>query len=137
MKPLQRGVFWVTDIDSAEMIIVSAECDTDGNFIIQPDSELLTDNSCEFNHKRVWETFRRSESYNFYPRGRVQIRHGKAVIFCNPVLCTDAIALKLLDCVPTMVSSLSAWWLMARSITNTMPICNILRIPNVCVGDSS
>ncbi len=95
MNALHRGVFWVTDIDSAEMIIVSAKCDTDGNFIIQPDSELLADNGCEFNHKRVWETFRRSESYNFYPRGRVQIRHGKAVIYCNPVLCTDAIAEKV------------------------------------------
>ena len=95
MNPLRRGVFWVTDIDSPEMIILSAECDIQGNFLTQPVPELLADNGCEFNHKRVWETFKRSEKYNYYPRGRVQIRHGKAAIYCNPVLCTDNVIAKV------------------------------------------
>lgn len=97
MNPLQRGVFWVTDIDSPEMIIISAECDVQGNFLAQPAPEMLADNGCDFNHKRVWGTFNRSEKYNYYPRGRVQIRHGEALIYCNPALCTDNVIEKVIN----------------------------------------
>ena len=91
MSALKRGVFWVTDIEKAELIIAAAECDTEGRFITLPAPEMLADSGCEFNHKRVWEALKRRESYNFYPRGRVQIRRGKAVIYCNPVLCREGI----------------------------------------------
>ena len=26
--------------------------------------------------------------YNYFPRGRVELRHGKAVIYLNPTICT-------------------------------------------------
>ena len=91
MSALKRGVFWVTDIENAELIIAAAECDTEGRFITPPAPEMLADSGREFNHKRVWETLGRRESYNFYPRGRVQIRRGKAVIYCNPALCMEGI----------------------------------------------
>ena len=91
MSALKRGVFWVTDIENAELIIAAAECDTNGSFITPPASEMLANSGCEFNHKRVWKAHGRRESYNFYPRGRVQIRRGKAVIYCNPALCSERI----------------------------------------------
>jgi len=91
MSALKRGVFWVTDIENAVLIIAAAECDTEGRFIMPPAPEMLADSGCEFNHKRVWEALGRHESFNFYPRGRVQIRRGKAVIYCNPTLCTQRI----------------------------------------------
>ena len=31
------------------------------------------------------------KAFDYYPRGRVEIKHGKAVVYINPNLCTDLI----------------------------------------------
>ena len=95
MSKLQRGVFWVTDIENAEMIIVSAACDSNGNFTEEISQEYLSEKGNEFNHRRVWESLHNSHDFDFYPRGRVQIRNRKAVIFCSPHLCNDLILQKV------------------------------------------
>ena len=95
MNRLQRGVFWVTDIENAEMIIVCASCDTNGNFTESISQEYLSKNGDEFNHRRVWESLRNNKKFDYYPRGRVQIRNSKAIIFCSPHICTDYIIDKI------------------------------------------
>lgn len=30
-------------------------------------------------------------SYNYFPRGRVELRHGKALVYLHPTLCTPGI----------------------------------------------
>ena len=91
MNRLQRGVFWVTDIKNAEMIIISASCDTKGNFTESIPQEYLSKNGDEFNYRRVWETLHNNKNFDYYPRGRVQIRNNKAIIFCSLHICTDHI----------------------------------------------
>ena len=91
MNRLQRGLLWVTDIENAEMIIVSATCDTNGVFTESISQEYLSKNGDEFNHRRVWESLHYNKNFDYYPRGRVQIRNSKAIIFCSPHICTDHI----------------------------------------------
>ena len=42
------------------------------------------------NHRRFWETLPHSltggMSYNYFPSGRVELRHGKAVVYMYPLL---------------------------------------------------
>ena len=58
------------------------------------------------NHRRFWETLPHSLTggmpYNYFPRGRVELRHGKAVVYLHSSLCTPGIDIQisLLDEVP-------------------------------------
>lgn len=49
--------------------------------------------SKDINHKRLWERLdsvvTEGYPYNYYPRGRVELRHGKALIFCSTHICTE------------------------------------------------
>ena len=33
----------------------------------------------------------KNKPYNYFPRGRVQIKNGKAIIFANPLICAKPI----------------------------------------------
>ena len=84
-----KGLFWLID---ERLICKRIRCDLSG--IILDSNEMLTAiNGKNDNHKIVWDTLPHSvthgKSYNYYPRGRVEIRNGVAVIFLNPQLCTD------------------------------------------------
>lgn len=56
-------------------------------FTTVPNFELLAKSGAEFNHQAAWRTLPKRETenkpYNYYPRGRVEIRNGKAVIYAN------------------------------------------------------
>lgn len=47
------------------------------------------------NHRRFWETLPQSLTcgmpYNYFPRGRVELRHEKAMVYLHPTLCTPEI----------------------------------------------
>lgn len=83
MQKLYKGLFWLSN----KLIVIKAECDTDGNFLEIPDSCLLSENGKELNHKSAWQTLPKSDTngkpFHYYPRGRVQIKRGKAIIFTN------------------------------------------------------
>lgn len=54
-----------------------------------------------FNHKSEWACLDKSVTggypFNYYPRGRVEIKNRKAVIFLNPDICTELILGKVTD----------------------------------------
>ena len=56
-----------------------------------------------YNHKQTWETYvpaglRRGKPYNYYPRGRVEIKEkSKAKIFLNPDIATDEIITYIIE----------------------------------------
>lgn len=83
MQKLSKGLFWLSD----KLIIIKAECDINGNFLVLPNSCLLSENGEELNHKKAWQTLSKTDTngklFNYYPRGRVQIKRGKAIIFTN------------------------------------------------------
>ena len=96
-KRLYKGVFWIKDMESIDESFVSikALCDINGNFIdlssINPDT--LSKNATNFNHQKVWQAFDKkitgNKPYNYYPRGRVEIKNGKAVIYANVNIATE------------------------------------------------
>ncbi|MCR5817098.1 MAG: hypothetical protein K6F91_09465 [Ruminococcus sp.] len=86
-KMLYKGLFWVRDINECDIIALRFESDENG---VPADSTI---SSKDINHKRLWEqldsVITGGMPYNFYPRGRVELRRGKALIFCSPHICTD------------------------------------------------
>ena len=84
---LYKGVFWVRSLSGNDIIALRFLSDENG---------VLTDGSLtskDINHQRLWERLDSVVTggvpYNFYPRGRVELRRGKALIFCSPHLCTE------------------------------------------------
>jgi len=71
-------------------------CDRNGN-PAEP-AAFRSKSGENYNHKTEWAKLGRrvtgDRPYNYYPRGRVEIRNGKAVIFLNPVLDTDSVLKK-------------------------------------------
>ncbi len=93
MGRLYRGIFWVKDREGFDCVVIKAACNMDGDFIVMPDFELLARSGKEFNHQAAWSTLTKRETenkpYNYYPRGRVEIRKGKAIIFANGNIADD------------------------------------------------
>lgn len=98
----KRGLFWYVDGELLCFPISGAEVDTVGN-----------------NHRRFWETLPHSltcgMSYNYFPRGRVELRHGKALVYLHPSLFTPEIdtrirlAFSLPDEVPLSFKAAASW----------------------------
>ena len=84
-----KGIFWIKDF----LNLVSVKIEVDKNGKAVHDDNLNSKKGDNFNHKMTWERFNRKitdgKPYNYYPRGRVEIRNGKAIIFANPYICTQ------------------------------------------------
>ncbi len=80
-----KGIFWIKPDD--ELILLKAKCDFLGNLAEDIPSGMLSKSGGNFNHKNAWSTLPKvitgNKEYNFYPRGRAEIRNGKAIIFTN------------------------------------------------------
>lgn len=78
MVTAKRGLFWYVDGELFCFPVSGEEADTVSN-----------------NHKRFWETLPHSLTYgmpyNYYPRGRVELRCEKAMVYLHPTLCTPEI----------------------------------------------
>ena len=84
---LFKGLFWQLSPDIGDLVTVKFPSDANG---VLCDTAIT---SKDINHKRIWATLDSSitggHPYNYYPRGRVELRHGRAIIFCSPYICTD------------------------------------------------
>lgn len=83
---LYRGVFWVRSLSERDIVTVRFQSDENG---------VLTDNCLtakDINHKHLWERLDSVVTgglpFDYYPRGRVELRRGRALIFCSPHICT-------------------------------------------------
>lgn len=94
MNRLQRGIFWIKDTETfLDTVVVKDECDANGGFINLPNMCLFSKNGKEFNHKAAWNTLPKQKTenkpYSYYPRGRVQIKNGCALIYANANIISD------------------------------------------------
>lgn len=82
-----KGVFWVI---GGKVVSEKVSCDKFGTMVNDEDTGCLSE-TWSNNHKKIWSTLPRTitqgKAYNYYPRGRVEIRNKKAIIFLNPCLC--------------------------------------------------
>ena len=89
-KTLSRGIFWVLaetkeEITVENILPVHKFCDRDGN---STDSNGFSSKSgLSYNHKETWaqlpKKITKGKPFDYYPRGRVEIRNGKATIWMN------------------------------------------------------
>ena len=87
MSNFYKGVFWYVP-DKEELIVKKVACDNNGMALEL--TEYTSKSGDNFNHKIEWSKFQhfitRGKPYNFYPRGRVEIKHRKATVYLNPAL---------------------------------------------------
>lgn len=108
---MRKGIFWCANLDTEcpELITVSAACDKNGD-----SKELVRFSSKSgnnFNHRPEWERLDRSitagRPFNYYPRGRVEIKNGKATVFLNPAINKECIVYRIMDAFELMTGELN------------------------------
>ena len=87
MLSVYKGIFWYIPNEHS-FLCVKVACDITGNTV--ENVEFSSKSAGNFNHKIEWEKLQKSNKiknpYNYYPRGRVEIKNGKATVYLNPVL---------------------------------------------------
>lgn len=87
MSSFYKGVFWYVP-GTKELIVKKVACDNNGMALEL--TEYTSKSGDNFNHKIEWSKFLHSitkgKPYNFYPRGRVEIKRGMAIVYLNPSL---------------------------------------------------
>lgn len=90
---LYKGVFWITK-ERDERYLFRIPCDTQGNIVGSSDYPLCSKDGTNYNHKLLWEMLPKSltanKPFDYYPRGRVEIRNEKAIVYLNPDINTAA-----------------------------------------------
>lgn len=101
-----KGIFWnyMSWFDD-EMYVpvilpIKVKCDINGNALEK--IEFSSKSGDNFNHKAEWEKKKetsrlcRNHPFDYFPRGRVEIRNGKIHIYANPVILSDEVVKKLI-----------------------------------------
>ena len=95
---LYKGIFWIRDPENIGdnslcfMIPVNSHGEIDP---VLDKTGLNSKNQDNYNHRKLWESLDSkvtgNKNYDYYPRGRIEIKNGKAIIFVSPHLCRDDI----------------------------------------------
>ncbi len=98
---LCKGVFWVKDVEKPDKYFCfKIDCDTDGN-PLGSEFALNAKSGTTYNHRSLWSLLStqltNNKPYNYYPRGRVEIKGGVARIFLNGNLFTENIVNFIID----------------------------------------
>lgn len=89
-KDLSRGIFWVLaetedGINKQNILSFPIYCDLDGN--PQDEYSFNAKSGQTYNHEATWKQLPKSVTkghpFNYYPRGRVELKNGKATIWLN------------------------------------------------------
>ena len=98
---MKKGIFWCDSFgrDSPHLIVVSVKCDADGKS--DRPIDFSSKSGQNFNHKAEWQKLSRSvtrgQPFNYYPRGRVEIKNRKAIIYLNPDLNNTVVLNKIIE----------------------------------------
>ena len=70
-------------------------CTADGTITGEPCRAFLSKNGAGYNHKKAWETLPANvtdrKPFDYYPRGRVEIKSGVATVWCSPWLFGESL----------------------------------------------
>lgn len=96
---MYKGIFWCyvscfdDDLYAHTVLPVRVKCDINGKET--ENVEYSSKSGENFNHEIEWEKLAetsrkcRNKPFDFYPRGRVEIKNGKVRIFANPIIIED------------------------------------------------
>ena len=89
---LYKGVFWITEAQS-EQYFFRIPCNSMGDITGATEYPLCSKNGNNYNHKILWsllsKSFTGNKPFDYFPRGRVEIRNAKATVYLNPDINTD------------------------------------------------
>ncbi|MCM1507682.1 MAG: hypothetical protein NC177_11190 [Ruminococcus flavefaciens] len=94
---LYRGIFWIKDIDRIydSGLYFRIPCDKNGLTEYEIPSEVSAKNAPDYNHKKLWESLPKKitagKPFDFYPRGRIEIRNTKAFVYHSPHIPQDVL----------------------------------------------
>ena len=88
-QELYKGIFWIKNLNdiSANDTCYRLACDENGNIKDKCDyrDDVLGKSGGNYNHEKFWATLpskvTENKEFDYYPRGRVEINNGKAIIF--------------------------------------------------------
>ena len=87
---LYKGIFWIVDTDNIERnknYCFKIPCNQDGVSSDIDSSLGIAKSGDTYNHQTTWSKLpsylTHNKPYNYYPRGRIEIRNGVARIFLN------------------------------------------------------
>ena len=96
---MYKGIFWCyvlcfdDDMFIHNLETVRVQCDMNGN-PLEP-IEFSSKSGDNFNHEIEWEKIMadvrpgRRKPFDYYPRGRVEVKNGVIKVFANPVIVAD------------------------------------------------
>ena len=95
-----KGVFWIVDKtnlcnNGKYMFKLPVDC-RGNNVDIKPSYPPNSKSGYGYNHRLVWRDYvsqkdKQGKSYNYYPRGRVEIADKKAKVYINSTIATSKI----------------------------------------------
>ena len=97
MNKLYRGIFWIKDLDSLNNnsdYLIKIETNENGDVLDYP-FPLNSKNGDDYAHKATWpllpSNLTKNKPFDYYPRGRVEIKHKEALLYINPILNEERI----------------------------------------------
>lgn len=90
-----KGLFWLIKNNIGDNILFCVVEPIKGTVnVVQPENKKM-------NHERTWsildKRITRGKPYNYFPRGRVEIKQDKAIVYLNPILNDENIVNQLID----------------------------------------
>lgn len=93
ISALKKGLFWVVGSgNERHLVTYAAECDANGA-AVEGSLPYNSKKGGGFSHERSWAEAAngqpnsiRSKPWDYFPRGRVEIKNGKATVYYNPAL---------------------------------------------------
>ena len=100
---MYRGIFWIVDeeiLNNNDKYLIKIKTDFKGT-AIDYEYPLNSKNKDNYNHCKTWDNLPfeliRSKPFNYYPRGRIEIKNNKCKIFLNPSLKREEIINYIID----------------------------------------
>ena len=116
---MNKGIFWIicnyelingnllVDFSDYKLLSILIPCRDGGDIINSSPTLLNSKKGNSITHKMAWNTtiindreysrLLRRYSYNYFPRGRVEITNEKAMIFLNPFIYHDFIISDIIE----------------------------------------
>ena len=97
MDKLYRGIFWIKDLDNLEnnsKFLIKIETNENGDALNYP-FPLNSKKHNNYVHIKTWPllpiNLTNNKSFDYYPRGRVEIKNGDKMLYLNPILYKEEV----------------------------------------------
>jgi hypothetical protein len=89
---MRKGLFWLIPDEHGEQKLLTFAFACDNNGVLTETHPAYNSRKGDsFTHERSWAMASadasreiRSKAWNYYPRGRVEIKNNRVIVYCNP-----------------------------------------------------